>query len=175
MNSTYSACSTLYVPYAYSACLLYTSYVCLSSAQLSSTCLRESFAPSTVYGLLLHVTMFYMNHLHPVKSTVFYFMWQRLFYTRPLLLYPTYMHFMCFSATVPVHVNHLHPVQSLFFYFTWQQFLQYIYSQHAASTAYWVHSLLRLQHVHALHVPLSYSTCLRESFAPSTVYVYFMR
>ena len=85
--------------------------------------------------------MFYMNHLHPVKSTVFYFMWQRLFYTRPLLLYPTYMHFMFFSATVPVHVNHLHPVQSLFFYFTWQQFLQYIYSQHAASTVFYAYSI----------------------------------
>ena len=47
---------------------------------------------------------------------------------------------MFFSATVPVHVNHLHPVQSLFFYFTWQQFLQYIYSQHAASTVFYAYS-----------------------------------
>ena len=102
MNSTYSACSTLYIRYAYSACLLYTSYVCLSSAQLSSTCLRESFAPSTVYVLLLHVTTISTVHLQPACS---------------------------------------------------------------------LHSHLRLQHVHTLHVPLYYSTCLRESFAPSTVYL----
>jgi hypothetical protein len=53
VNSTCSACTTLYNSSSYSACLLYTSYVCLASKQLSNSCLRESFAPSTVYGLLL--------------------------------------------------------------------------------------------------------------------------
>jgi len=136
------------------ACLLYTSYECLSSAHLSSTwiictqyslrsstscdnaystscsflwqcrfciayvhalhvllyyssCLRESFAPSTVYALLLHVTTISTVHLQPACS---------------------------------------------------------------------LHSLLRLQHVHTPHVLLCYSSCLRESFAPSkSTFFYFMR
>jgi hypothetical protein len=67
-----------------------------------SSCLSESFAPSTVYVLLLHVTTISTVHLQPACS---------------------------------------------------------------------LHSLLCLQHVHALQGPLYYSTCLREPFAPSTVYV----
>jgi uncharacterized membrane protein (DUF485 family) len=114
-----------------------------------------------------------VNHLHPVQSTVFYFMWQCLFY------------FMLFHMTVPI----LHSLRTctscaslLQFLSTWIICTQYslcsstscdndFYSTVHQQPACSLHSLLRLQHVHAHHVPLCYSSCLRESFAPSTVYV----
>jgi hypothetical protein len=90
----------------------------------------------------------YVNHVHPVQSTFFYFMWQwflQYIYSQHaastvIYAHSTYMHFMCLSTTVPVYVTHLHPVQSTSFYFMRQWFLQYIYSQHAASTVIYAYS-----------------------------------
>ena len=81
-----------------------------------------------------------MNHLHPVQSTVFYFCSCLRESFAPSTVCVLLLHVTTISTV------HLLPACSL-------------------------HGLLRLQHVHALYVPLYHSTCLRESFVPSTVYV----
>ena len=78
---------------------------------------------------------------------------------------------MCFSATVPVHVNHLHPVQSLFFYFTWRQFLQYIYSQHAASTVFYAYSTSYASLLQYLSTWRLRDVCVTSTVRPSCHYV----
>jgi hypothetical protein len=83
---------------------LYTAYIHSLHVLLCSICLRESFAPSTVYVLLLHVTMpsTVVHLLHATSCDSAYS-------THPAQ--PTYIHFMCFS-TVSVYVNHMHPGRS---------------------------------------------------------------
>ncbi len=104
-NLTYSAYSTHFAEPTY------IHFMCFSTVHI---CLWESFATSTVYVLLLHVTMpsTVVLLLHATSCDSAYS-------THPAQ--PTYIHFICFSP-VPVYMNHLH-VQSTFFYFMWQYHL----------------------------------------------------
>jgi hypothetical protein len=102
--------------------------------------------------------MFYMNHLHPVKSMVFYFMWQRLFYTRPLLLFLR----TCTSCA-----------SLLQFLSTWIICTQYsLCSSTSLDDNFYSTFTASMQPPQsstptALHMPLYYSTCLRDVYVTS--------
>jgi len=118
-----------------------------------SSCPRESFAPSTVFVLLLHLTTISTVHLQPACSLHSLL---RLQHLHMPLYYSTCLRDVYVTSTVRPSVPILSTTYGLLLHVTTPLL-------HKASST--------LSYVHALHVLLCYSSCPRESFAPSTVFV----